>query len=469
MRILSVAIAAVILAASTGGVAARQSAPQGVRLGDLSWPDAERALTPETVVVIPLGAAAKEHGPHLRLDNDLTMANYLSRRVVEASPVVVAPPLTYHFYPAFIEYPGSTSLNLETARTLTIEVVRSLARSGPRRFYVLNTGVSTSRPLAAAAQALAAEGILLGYTDLGPRLDELSARVRQEEGGTHADEVETSMMLYIDPAAVDMTRAVKEFTPSAGPLRLTRTRGAAGTYSASGVWGDPTLATRDKGRVITEGLVTSILGDIESVRRAPLPVRTATPPAGGAAVAQAQPQPSRMRGPSGCTLGDDRGIRQIGPIYSTNWANGDAISLAAMWTEPGDMVHPDGITERTRETIRDNRAAMFMRREYRGSMHLLTINNTRCITADVAVADAKWELRGVSDTAGKPLPTYEGLATLVVKRVGGGWLIEAYRYTIKPTPVPPPTWLKRPGWPGLSPSNGPGLSESKVPVEGPGN
>lgn len=205
MRILSVAIAAVILASSIGGVAARQSAPQGVRLGDLSWPDAERALTPETVVVIPLDAAAKEHGPHLRLDNDLTMANYLSRRVVETSPVVVAPPLAYHFYPAFIEYPGSTSLNLETARTLTIEVVRSLARSGPRRFYVLNTGVSTSRPLAAAAQALAAEGILLGYTDLGPRLDELSARVRQEEGGTHADEVETSMMLYIDPAAVDMT------------------------------------------------------------------------------------------------------------------------------------------------------------------------------------------------------------------------------------------------------------------------
>ena len=67
-------------------------------------------LTPETVVVIPLGAGSKEHGPHLKLGNDLTLADYLTQRVVDAAAVVVAPTLTYHFYPAFLEYPGSTSL-----------------------------------------------------------------------------------------------------------------------------------------------------------------------------------------------------------------------------------------------------------------------------------------------------------------------------------------------------------------------
>ena len=54
------------------------------------------------------------------------------------------------------------------------------------------------------------------------------------------------MMLYIDPASVDMRRAVKEFSPSPGPLQLTRRRGAPGTYSETGVWGDPTLATRER-------------------------------------------------------------------------------------------------------------------------------------------------------------------------------------------------------------------------------
>ena len=40
--------------------------------------------------------------------------------------ILVAPTLAYHFYPAFAEYPGSTSLRLETARDLTVDVVRSL-------------------------------------------------------------------------------------------------------------------------------------------------------------------------------------------------------------------------------------------------------------------------------------------------------------------------------------------------------
>jgi L-cysteine/cystine lyase len=44
--------------------------------------------------VIPLGAAAKEHGPHLRLKNDLLIAEYLKRRVLERARVVVAPTST---------------------------------------------------------------------------------------------------------------------------------------------------------------------------------------------------------------------------------------------------------------------------------------------------------------------------------------------------------------------------------------
>src|SRR5918992_972188 len=120
----------------------------------------------ETVVVIPLGAAAKEHGPHLKLKNDWLIAEYLKKRVLEQSDVVVAPTVNYHFYPAFLEYPGSTSLRLETARDLIVDVCKSLAGYGPRRFYVLNVGISTRFALQPAAEALAKEGLILHYTDL---------------------------------------------------------------------------------------------------------------------------------------------------------------------------------------------------------------------------------------------------------------------------------------------------------------
>src|SRR4030095_9209366 len=143
---------------------------KGVLLENLTWQEAEQALKPETVIVIPLGAAAKEHGPHLKLKNDAILAEYYKTRVLETADVVIAPTINYHFYPAFVEYPGSTSLRLETARDLVVDIVRSLARFGPRRFYALNTGISTVRALAPAAEVLAQEGILLRYTDLGAAL-----------------------------------------------------------------------------------------------------------------------------------------------------------------------------------------------------------------------------------------------------------------------------------------------------------
>lgn len=239
-------------------------APRGVLLEDLTWVEAEKRLTPDTVVVIPLGAASKEHGPHLKLKNDLLIAEYLKQRVLNEADVVIAPTITYHFYPAFAEYPGSTSLRLETARDLVVDVCRGLARFGPKRFYVLNTGVSTNRALAPAVEILAADGITMQYTDLLTTLGPVEKEVGRQEGGTHADEIETSMMLVIAPKTVDMRKAVKDYNPGKGPL--TRKPGETGVYSASGIYGDATLATRSKGVRVLEVLVRSVLADIERLR-----------------------------------------------------------------------------------------------------------------------------------------------------------------------------------------------------------
>src|SRR5262249_31071267 len=145
---------------------AQRPLSKGVLLEDLTWVEAAKVLTPDAVVVIPLGAAAKEHGPHLTLKNDWLIADYLRRRVLESAAVGVAPTVAYHFYPAFVEYPGSTTLSVETATNLIVEICRSLSRFGPRKFYVINTGISTVRALKPAAALLSADGVELRYTDL---------------------------------------------------------------------------------------------------------------------------------------------------------------------------------------------------------------------------------------------------------------------------------------------------------------
>jgi creatinine amidohydrolase len=236
-----------------------------MQLSNLSWLDARQALTAETIVLLPLGAAAKEHGPHLRLDNDRILAEYLAGRVAEQENVVVAPTLTYHFYPAFVAYAGSTSLRLETARDMVIDVIASLAAFGPRRFYVLNTGVSTVRALEPAAAALAERGVVMHFTRIDRAGNEAVRSVQEQKGGSHADEIETSMMLYIDPQCVDMSKAADDYHPGNGPL--TPNAGETGVYSATGIYGNATLATAEKGRIIVEATVTDLIRDVSALRR----------------------------------------------------------------------------------------------------------------------------------------------------------------------------------------------------------
>ena len=80
-------------------------------------------------------------------------------------------------------------------------------------------------------------------------------------------------MLYIDPTLVDMSKAVRDFNPESERGGLTRTPGNPGVYSASGVYGDATLASAEKGRVVVEALVEGLVRDIERLRVAELPAR----------------------------------------------------------------------------------------------------------------------------------------------------------------------------------------------------
>jgi creatinine amidohydrolase len=233
---------------------------RGILLEDLTWQEAEDVLRPDTIIVVPIGAAAKEHGPHLQLKTDWLLAEYFKREILNRSEVVVAPTVNYHYYPAFVEYPGSVTLRLETARDLIADICGSLARHGPRKFYALNTGVSTVMPLELTAQVLAANGIRFHYTDILKLIRDVEAELKQEEGG-----IETSMMLYIARSTVDMSKAVKEYHPSQ-ETGLTRDPKGAGAYSASGIYGDATLATWEKGRTLVRAIVNGILGEIQELR-----------------------------------------------------------------------------------------------------------------------------------------------------------------------------------------------------------
>jgi len=196
----------------------------GVWLEDLTWLEAKARFDGDPVVIVPIGAAAKAHGAHLPLKTDALTARALAQALLGRLPVVAAPVVGFGYYPAFTGFAGSQHLQPETFKALLRELIASLAAHGVRRVALINTGVSTEKPVdevAAETGALALHMRLTGQA--------AEALVEHKEGG-HADERETSVMLALDPRSVRMDKLA-----------------SADAFERSAATGDPTRATAFKG------------------------------------------------------------------------------------------------------------------------------------------------------------------------------------------------------------------------------
>ncbi|NPD89967.1 MAG: creatininase family protein [Asgard group archaeon] len=239
---------------------------QSVLLENLSWIEAETILNKYEVVLISLGSRMKEHGPHLPLNNDYIMAERLKDMVIEQIAVAILPTLQYGFYPSFLEYPGSISINENAFKEFIMDICKSMHGYGKRKFYILNTGISTLRPLQKAAEDLKELDIVLNYLNLLEIESKLETNLLQQEGGTHADEGETSIMLYLQPDIVDMSKAVKDYDARSDRKGLTRDPEGSGLYSPTGVYGDSTLASEEKGKILVEAIIKEVVSSIKKMQ-----------------------------------------------------------------------------------------------------------------------------------------------------------------------------------------------------------
>ncbi|HLW61439.1 MAG TPA: creatininase family protein [bacterium] len=249
----------------------RPQVPYGLYLEELTWEEAEPILGADPLVVIPVGAAAKEHGPHLPLGTDRIIAEYCTRQLVTRLPVLAMPTVTYGYFPHFSPFPGSTHLEADTFEAMMKELILSVHRHGPRRFFVLNTGVSTYPVLEIVARDLDRfHRIVVGVTRIGDLGAHRTSGLLSQPKGSHADEHETSLLMAIAPAVVRRDRAPREIPdrPDARGLFVPPMyhRDLGPGHSATGVYGDATLATSVKGVAIAEAIVDDLVTAAELLR-----------------------------------------------------------------------------------------------------------------------------------------------------------------------------------------------------------
>jgi len=205
-------------------------------LGGLRSPDlAGRGA----VLAVPIGAT-EQHGPHLPLDTDTTIAIELCHRLAERVPgVLVAPAIPYGSSGEHADFGGTLSIGQQALRTVLVELVRSADRFAGTVF--VNGHGGNLRPLTEAVRQLRAEGRqVLAWSPAGPADD------------SHAGRTETSVMLHLRPADVAMDRAEPGAAEPIGDLIDTLTLHGVAAVSPNGVLGDPTGATAAEGERILD-------------------------------------------------------------------------------------------------------------------------------------------------------------------------------------------------------------------------
>jgi creatinine amidohydrolase len=246
----------------------------GFRLADLTWVDAADLLGDGLPVVIPIGAAARAHGPHLPLGTDRLIVEVVAERLLASLPVLIAPCIAQGFQPAFMDYPGSQHLTANTFQALVTEIVEGYLRHGAERILLLNNGIATEAPLKLMAQdILQRHGIRIATADL-PRLGSSTA------SADDLDERNTSLLLAIQPALVRLDRLGQtakdyeddeDFADGADeprllslrrPTRFTPEERDGGVLNRTGTTGDASGATAEKGEQLLATMVDEIVADL---------------------------------------------------------------------------------------------------------------------------------------------------------------------------------------------------------------
>ena len=251
-------------------------------LGDLTWPEAEKAIQDEKVVLLPLGSL-EQHGPHLPLDIDTVTAYEVCKRIGKKIPeaVVVMPPIYYTHAEISMGFPGTVDVQPTHFIDYLYDVCESLVKHGFKRIIMVSGhGINppfmqiVSMMITSRHNAIAAGAAYFDFAK--PEVRKIVSH------GAHACEFETSMLLALKPENVRMDRAVREWNVNMGlkdskyvwrnfidrsPIffidHLSR-------FSQTGIIGDPTKATKEKGVRLVKVIVDDMVEFVREFKTRPV-------------------------------------------------------------------------------------------------------------------------------------------------------------------------------------------------------
>ena len=258
-----------------------------IYLHDMTWVEVEKILKRPNVLLIPVGSV-EQHGYHLPLNVDSRCATYLAEEAAKKAnaehriKILVAPTIHYTDVNTFQDFPGTIGVSSDTETRIIIDIARAMLKQGFHNLIFINGHATNVVPISAGLRQASLEypeaGLYaLNWWALG---FDVIPKIRKSQNCLHADELETSLSLLIQPKNVDIKKAVKEIPGFALSERFVsadfyganrvffNTRRKFPEYRKNaGVMGDPTVASRETGRKISEAVVADLVRIILEVVR----------------------------------------------------------------------------------------------------------------------------------------------------------------------------------------------------------
>jgi len=243
----------------------------------LSWPEIKERLLKVDTAILPCGAI-EQHGPHLPLDIDFFDADYLARKVAEncqdPKPFVL-PPIPYGVSYHHSEFPGTLAVTNNALSALIYDIGMSLAHNGIKKIVILNGHGDNVPTLTYAAQMINRDARVFVCVETGETSDVDLYDLIETPNDIHAGEIETSTTLAIRPELVDMEKAVDDtldldniyldYTSERGVSWYVHTK----KLTRSGVMGNATLGTAEKGKKMWDIMIRKMVEFVETIKNTP--------------------------------------------------------------------------------------------------------------------------------------------------------------------------------------------------------